>query len=204
MRRGRRAAGVARCRRAQLPPPATAMPPALWQLAACAPLAGAVAGLRAYATAAAVTSAQGGSMSRTEGLLLDEEVGPGLRLLRQRFEVAGRQLDLITPADVDAVLDMYIEGAGGCVWRVCGLGQPATQQRPAWEHAQVLCAACSLRVVVGLSEGFRQGAMQPAQQSGQHTTSTPIPRSHPHVPPLPRTQRALMGTPTGPACGPLQ
>ncbi|KAF8060503.1 Mettl20 [Scenedesmus sp. PABB004] len=52
---------------------------------------------------------------RLEGTPLDAALAPsGLALMRQEFAVAGRVLALITPADVDAVLDYFIaEGVDG-------------------------------------------------------------------------------------------
>ncbi len=61
--------------------------------------------------AARAAAAAAAASQHPEGRLLPARLGPArLQLMVQRFEVAGRQLQVITPADVDAVLDMYIAG----------------------------------------------------------------------------------------------
>ena len=49
------------------------------------------------------------SATKLEGTPLDSSIGPGLQLMEQQFKVADHLLRLISPMDVDAVMDMYIE-----------------------------------------------------------------------------------------------
>jgi hypothetical protein len=49
------------------------------------------------------------SAPKLEGRPLDASIGPGLKLMEQQFRIANHLLRLISPMDVDAVMDMYIE-----------------------------------------------------------------------------------------------
>lgn len=46
-----------------------------------------------------------------EGVPLPLSIGPGLQLLSQSYAVEGRQLRLVAPLDVDAVMDAYVAAA---------------------------------------------------------------------------------------------
>ncbi len=62
------------------------------------------------ATAAAGSAAPPSTQpSELEGRLLDMHIGPGLRLMEQRFDIHGHVFTMLAPHDVDQVLDMYIE-----------------------------------------------------------------------------------------------
>lgn len=52
--------------------------------------------------------------SEDVGQPIDTVLEPGLQLMQQHLTLEGRQLTLVVPRDVDAVLDMYIDRGDPC------------------------------------------------------------------------------------------
>lgn len=87
------------------------------QSLALAKLAGSAAALRSLSAAAATSSEATSEGRLVDAWLTPTSSAPGstearphprLQLLLQQFEVGGRPIRLLTPADVDAVLDMCV------------------------------------------------------------------------------------------------
>jgi len=177
------------------------------QSAASLPLEWAIAPAALLHAAAAAQAGAGAS----EGRLLDACIGPDLQLLAQRYEVSsGREVCLITPANIDQVLDMYIDG--GCS-RVAGPEQHRATHKAASTCAQHACS-CEGRAGVRRHQAARPWAAASAR-CGRASQPPPNPGaagvapcgpharppSHAHTLPAPPLQLARMGTPTGRECG---
>ena len=101
------------------------------------------------------------------GTLLQDTIGPGLQLMHQVVRVGQLSLTLVVPADVDAVMDMYIE-RGEDLDLTAQHGSLMAAAYHGCDHRHVSGKGHSARSEGRLPERIERASLQwsPAQQSG--------------------------------------